>query len=65
MKSDIMAHANLWGWAVAALCIFVAVFAAQAWRAYHPRNRQAHDRAAALPFDDGTLSTDQHHAKEN
>lgn len=57
MKSDIMSHANLWGWAVAALVLFCLVFATQVWRAFAARNKAEFDRAAALPLADGTLSS--------
>jgi len=51
-----MAHAGLWGWAVAALALFIAVFAAWTWRVFSARERDSMARGALLPFDDGTVS---------
>ncbi|MBM4342726.1 MAG: cbb3-type cytochrome c oxidase subunit 3 [Deltaproteobacteria bacterium] len=61
MKSDIMGHANLWGWAVAALVLFCLVFATQVWRTFAARNKAEFDRAAGLPLADGTLGSQPEH----
>jgi cbb3-type cytochrome oxidase subunit 3 len=54
--SDIMSPMGLWGWAVAAMVLFVAVYAGQVWSVFSARNRELMTRAGSLPLaDDLTL----------
>ena len=50
--SEIMSHAGLAGYAVAALVIFVLVFVAVAIRVLSPSRKQEYDEAARMPLDD-------------
>ena len=50
--SEIMSHAGLAGYAVAALVIFVLVFVAVAIRVLSPSRKREYDEAARMPLDD-------------
>lgn len=53
--SDIMSHMGLWGWAVAAMVLFVAVYVSQVWWMFSARNREAIQRGGSLPLQDDLL----------
>ena len=52
--SDVMGHAGLSGYAVAAMVLFMAAFAAIVVWTFAPRRRREMDDASRLPLDDGT-----------
>ncbi|MDX2192469.1 MAG: cbb3-type cytochrome c oxidase subunit 3 [Gemmatimonadales bacterium] len=50
--SDIMGHAQLSGYAVVAMLIFLAVFVAVVWRIFHPAQAERWAQDARMPLDD-------------
>jgi cbb3-type cytochrome oxidase subunit 3 len=52
--TDVMSHAGLSHYAVAALVLFLLAFAAILWRTFAPGRRAEMDHDRLLPFDDET-----------
>lgn len=53
--SDIMSHTGLWGWTVAAMVLFIAVYIAQVIWTFSARNRQTMERGGTMPLDQDRL----------
>ena len=50
--SDIMSAANLWGYAVIAMILFLAVFVAIVIVNFAPGRKRTYDAASRMPLDD-------------
>ena len=50
--SDIMSAANLWGYAVIAMILFLAVFVAIVIVIFAPGRKRTYDAASRMPLDD-------------
>lgn len=53
--ADIVGASGLSGYAVVALVLFVLAFLFVVAALFGPRSRERNERAALLPFDDGTV----------
>jgi cbb3-type cytochrome oxidase subunit 3 len=61
--SDVIGHAGLSGYAVAAMILFMAAFAAIVVWAFAPRRRRELDEASRLPLDGGAERAERPGAK--
>jgi hypothetical protein len=50
--SDIMSQMDLWGWAVAAMVLFVAVYVSQVWWMFAAANHATMQRGGSMPLQD-------------